>query len=511
MQMHNDGYEMVISESESEDPYHVDGTTPLLNNSLNKQPKKRVKFKMDQTYDYSEVYQRLPIRTYVAYGMGHILNDVCASMWFTYLLVFLHLVLNFTDTQAGALLLVGQVADALSTPFVGYFSDQGDNFWFCRYGKRKTWHLIGTFCVILTFPFIFSPCVECEAAANWSKMIYYSMFIIIFQFGWAAVQISHLSLIPEISPNEHDRTQLTAVRYGFTVVANVLVYVVTWAVLHLGGNDNNKINFTDAGKFQDIVINVMAFGAICSLLFHIFVKETNINNPGLEDVRGTRLRTDFKELFSDIQLYQVALTYMCSRLFINLTQVFITLYLHESLNMVASSLAIVPLIMYLGSLITSFSIGYINKTLGRKLTYIFGAIIGLAACLFIHWGQGDLYSQYLIYIVATLLGSASSIVLVSSLGITTDLIGTRTNSGAFVYGIMSFVDKLANGVVVIIIQGQHEGEPHLWYYRDILTYVCGGAVLLGGLAVIFWRRPLHVGETTQELLFEEDEGHETIN
>lgn len=337
------------------------------------------------------------------------------------------------------------------------------------------------------------------------------MFIIIFQFGWAAVQISHLSLIPEISPNEHDRTKLTAVRYGFTVIANVLVYIVTWAVLHLGGNDNNKINYTDEKRFQHIVISVMTFGSICSLLFHIFVKENNVIHSGFEDVRGTRLRSDYKELFSDIQVYQVALNYMCSRLFINLTQVFITLYLHESLDMIASSLAIVPLIMYLASLATSFAVGPINKMLGRKITYIFGAMIGLVACIFIQFGKGDLYIKYLIYIVASLLGSASSIVLVSSLGITTDLIGTRTNSGAFVYGIMSFVDKLSNGVVVEIIQGQHEGSTDPWYYRYVLTYVCGGAVLVGGLAVIFWKKPLDLNESRRELLVDSEEASDAIN
>lgn len=54
-----------------------------------------------------------------AYGVGHVLNDICASMWFTYLLVFFHLVLQFDSTRAGVIMLVGQVADALSTPFVG--------------------------------------------------------------------------------------------------------------------------------------------------------------------------------------------------------------------------------------------------------------------------------------------------------------------------------------------------------------------------------------------------------
>ena len=26
----------------------------------------------------------------LGYGLGHVLNDLCASMWFTYLLLFFH-------------------------------------------------------------------------------------------------------------------------------------------------------------------------------------------------------------------------------------------------------------------------------------------------------------------------------------------------------------------------------------------------------------------------------------
>lgn len=93
--------------------------------------------------DYTEIVRRLPFRQRLAYGVGHILNDICASMWFTYLLVYFHLVLQFDSTSSGIILLVGQVADALATPFVGIESDRNDDFWLCKYGRRKTWHLIG--------------------------------------------------------------------------------------------------------------------------------------------------------------------------------------------------------------------------------------------------------------------------------------------------------------------------------------------------------------------------------
>ena len=42
--------------------------------------------------------------------------------------------------------------------------------------------------------------------------------------------------------------------------------------------------------------------------------------------------------------------------------------------------------------------------------------------------------------------------LVTSLSITADLIGSNVESGAFVYGAMSFCDKLSNGAAVMLIQ-----------------------------------------------------------
>ena len=33
--------------------------------------------------------KKLPLRLVLGYGLGHVFNDVCASLWFTYLLIFL--------------------------------------------------------------------------------------------------------------------------------------------------------------------------------------------------------------------------------------------------------------------------------------------------------------------------------------------------------------------------------------------------------------------------------------
>ena len=76
--------------------------------------------------------------TKLGYGTGHILNDMCASMWFTYMLLFFHNVIRLSNTNAGLIVLIGQIADGISTVLVGVFSDQDHDIWiYINYGKRK--------------------------------------------------------------------------------------------------------------------------------------------------------------------------------------------------------------------------------------------------------------------------------------------------------------------------------------------------------------------------------------
>ena len=278
----------------------------------------------------------LPWKRKIGYGMGHILNDLCASMWFTYLLLFFHRVLQFDNVYAGVILFTGQIADGLSTLFVGYFSDNGDDLWLCnKYGKRKSWHLIGTLCVLISFPFIFVPCVGCSDADDYAQMIYYAAFVILFQFGWASTQISHLAMIPELSTDQNERTGLTAIRYGMTVAANITVYLVTWIFLGIGSQDS-MLGPDDAGSFRNIMIVCVTLGGFASLLFHTLVRiqpfeamENRMNSAeNLRPRQGRKITT--KDWLLEPQFYQVAGAYMTTRLFVNLTQAYIPLYLQVS-------------------------------------------------------------------------------------------------------------------------------------------------------------------------------------
>ena len=70
--------------------------------------------------------------------------------------LFLEKVVGLNAVNAGLLLTIGQLTDGIATPLVGIGLDK---LGLCKahYGQRKSWHMIGTLLITLSFPFIFSP------------------------------------------------------------------------------------------------------------------------------------------------------------------------------------------------------------------------------------------------------------------------------------------------------------------------------------------------------------------
>lgn len=52
------------------------------------------------------------------YGVGHMLNDITAACWFTYLLLFLTEI-GLSPRDAAIVMLAGQIADGFATVFAG--------------------------------------------------------------------------------------------------------------------------------------------------------------------------------------------------------------------------------------------------------------------------------------------------------------------------------------------------------------------------------------------------------
>lgn len=429
----------------------------------------------------------LSYREWFAYGMGHILNDVCASMWFTYILIFLNAVLQIDSAQSGAALAIGQIADGISTQIVGIFSDKEPDHWLCRYGRRKIWHLLGTICVFISFPFIFSPYYVFHYLNDSSLLIYYSVFIIVFQFGWASTQISHLSLVSDLTPYQHERTGLLSLRYTFTVLSNIVVYIVFWLVLKLTCDKEETFGPNDKTKFQIVAYSMVIVGGVASFIFHICVREERYPHFAVNQSESLlNAIPSRRTLLCTGKMYKVGSVYIATRLFFNLSQIYLSYYLHAYLQLSSKSLAILPLIMFLSSFATSFVVKPLNVEFGRKITYGIGGLIAVGASVWVGLGRTDdfYYKSVEIYGVAVSFGCASCILLVTSLGLSTDLIGQHTHYGAFLMGIISFGDKISNGIAVLLIENLRSVFDCKEYYRNVLSLCCGVAAIVGVLAIL---------------------------
>ena len=83
---------------------------------------------------------------------------------------------------------------------------------------------MGVIINLLCFPFLFMPAIGLKSEREIT--FYYLIFSVIWNIGWSINQISHLAMIPEITPDEKDRITLASIRNAATVISNLLTYAL---------------------------------------------------------------------------------------------------------------------------------------------------------------------------------------------------------------------------------------------------------------------------------------------
>ena len=137
----------------------------------------------------------------------------------------------------------------------------------------------------------------------------------------------------------------------------------------------------DKSAFATLMFVCLGVGIVATILYHLTVKISSNESNSMENEDSTDSSSNTSSAlrwFKEAQLYQIGVIYMATRLFVNLTQAYIPLYLQVSLQLPAKYVATVPLTMFLSGFVTSFTIKKTNHLLGRKITYIIGALTSIA-------------------------------------------------------------------------------------------------------------------------------------
>jgi Na+/melibiose symporter-like transporter len=378
--------------------------------------------------------------------------------------VYFKFAVGVPTSWAGFLVLIGQIADGLATPVVGFLSDKCTNQTTTAAGTyerfnnteetpngldstmdpssgcstakrqeyrgirnwiptgRKAYHFGGSLLVILSFPLLFGSPIAEKQISTWIKILYYTVIAILFQIGWACVQITHLALMNDLSLDPGERTLLTSLRYLFTVLSNLGVYLCTYSflkptgtppsnstttttmplttrapvkavmpaayTLHLAANplvvsshpwfgqtqiaavpETEKVDFgpEQLPAFRYLSLAIIGVGFVMTLIFHLTIRRsdyviktyspspaltdsTSIRSPDLEAIglaQATTLHIRTWRDWMHVPLFWVqGFAYMTSRLIVNVTQVYLTVYLLHSLLLSKETITLVPLTVF---------------------------------------------------------------------------------------------------------------------------------------------------------------------
>ncbi|KAK2988068.1 hypothetical protein RJ640_002009 [Escallonia rubra] len=341
------------------------------------------------------------------YGVGHMLNDITSACWFTYLLVFLTDI-GLSPRDAAAVMLAGQVADGFMTIFAGELID--------RFGHFKVWHGAGSVLVSVSFSSVFGGCLPCKILGNNSstlRTIGYSFFAAIFNVGWAATQVSHMSMVNCITRNSTSRVVLASCRNAFT-----MFFYIFWTRLRRGV----------LGK--------------------------------------SYVRISWTYWFKKVLYYQVALVYVFTRLVTNVSQAFLAFYVINDLRMVQSSKALVPAIIYICSFVVSVILQEITWT-GQRLKVFYS----LGGILWIFCGAGILFlprsMSAFMYVLSVAIGIANALMTVTGISMQSVLVGEDLNGCAFVYGSLSFLDKMSCGLALCILESYQKSPSSFCIFENL--------------------------------------------
>eukprot|EP00850_Spirogloea_muscicola_P002306 SM000008S22395 [mRNA] locus=s8:1404652:1408343:- [translate_table: standard] len=419
----------------------------------------------------------------VLYGAGHMLNDLTAACWFTYLLIFLTDI-GLAPRQAAAVLMAGQMADGVATLIIGRLIDS--------FGHFKLWHAGGSLLVGLSFSSVFGGCLPCSIFMSTSafvRTVSYSASAAIFNVGWAATQVSHMSLVNWITANPSSRVALNSCRNAFTMSANLGLYGIAFLAFRLLPGDT-------AWQFRWIALSAIALGSLFLIAFYTGIEEPRTAH--LHSSEGQRMC--WTAWFKNVLYYQVALIYTLTRLTTNISQAILPFFLIDDLKMAKSTKAVasailIPAAVYLCSFLASVTLQELHWT-GRRLKMAFclGSILWALSAFLFYNVRAD--GCRMVYLIATIIGVGNALLLVTATSMEGLLVGQQLSGCAFVYGSLSFMDKLTCGFALFAIEACNDGRRadcvnigedgcKRSLVRWVLTIVPGGCALVAAVMTLY--------------------------
>ena len=163
--------------------------------------------------------QTLSWRSKLSFGMGAFGKDLVYAIVSTYFMKYLTDVRLVDPMFVAVLFMAARIWDAFNDPFMGMVVDNTCSRW----GKFRPWILIGTILNAVVLVFLY---LDVDLTAG-QYAVYVGIMYILWGMTYTIMDIPYWSMVPALTDNENERSQISAIPRFFASMA--------WLVVGSGG------------------------------------------------------------------------------------------------------------------------------------------------------------------------------------------------------------------------------------------------------------------------------------
>lgn len=371
---------------------------------------------------------KLSGRDYLGYGLGDLAINLFFQSSIIFLLYFYTDIFGISAAAAATLFLVARLVDAVTDPMMGAIADRTRTRW----GKFRPYLLWGAPPLALVTLAMFTA----PDLSDTGKLVYAYVTYILFSIAYTVVSIPYSSLTAVITDDGHERTILTAYRMAFALVGGIIVGVGTQPLVTFFG-----------GGAEGFQITIGLYGAVAILVLALTFFNTKERVEAAVE-KAPSIKEMLSVLVGNFPLWLVIIAFFAGMLAFTIRSSAVIYYFSYNLGRPD----IFPLFMlailaaqFLGILFTP----YLSARLGKKLTYIGGAVLGMASGIALYLTPFDaLGAIFMISIVGSICFAAPTVLGWSMLPDTVEYAewkrGVRADGA--IYATASFFQKLAMAI-----------------------------------------------------------------
>ena len=334
---------------------------------------------------------RISTRAQWSYGIGEMAVVAPVSVSVFFLLFFFTEVVGLSPGQAGSILLLGRLWDAVNDPLIGILSDATPAF--PRWGRRYPWLLI---CAV---PLGLACAMQWWVPPLLSRglLVYYSS-ISILAFGlFTAVQIPFTALAAELTQGYDERTQLMGFKSAFNILGSIVGLLTAQIIFGLVEQPRTQYGILGLilGGLVIVGLGIACFGTLPDyrqLKQHSLVRLVTSEAPPyyvlppIED----KLRQLLRSVLNNRPFGWLVGLYLFSWVGIQTTAAVLPYFVTGWMKLPEQHFIQMALTVQVMSIIAIPVWSYLTQRGSKQQTYLLGsplAIIGLLGLFFVRPGQ----------------------------------------------------------------------------------------------------------------------------